>query len=53
MFRNLAGQAITLMSVNPVTGLPVTGDALNKLYYVSKDDGAVTSIASTAVCRLR
>src|ERR1700722_18447696 len=37
-----------MLAINVSTGLPVTGDAANQLFYVSKDDGTVTLIAASS-----
>jgi hypothetical protein len=44
----VSSQSVTLYAVNASTGVPVTGDAANQLFYVSKDDGTVTAIASNS-----
>lgn len=48
MFKNVAGQSVTLLAIDSATGKEKTGDAANQLFYVSKDDGAVTAIASNS-----
>lgn len=48
MFKNVASQTVTLYAVDATTGLPETGDAANMLFYVSKDDGAVTLITANS-----
>jgi hypothetical protein len=48
MFKNLASQSLTLYAMNASTGLPVTGDAANQLYCVSKDDGSIVAIAANS-----
>jgi hypothetical protein len=48
MFKNTAGQSVTLIAVNVNTGLEATADAANMTLYVQKDDGAIAAIASNA-----
>lgn len=48
MFKNVASQSVTLYAVDASTGLPKIGDAANMVFYLSKDDGAVTAIAASA-----
>jgi len=48
MFKNIASQTLTLYAFDASTGLPKTGDAANMVFYVSKDDGTVTAIASNS-----
>lgn len=48
MFKNTASQSVTLSAFDASTGLQKTGDAANMVFYVSKDDGAVTAIASNS-----
>lgn len=48
MFKNTASQSVTLWAVDATTGLPKTGDSANMVFYVSKDDGTVTAIASAS-----
>ncbi len=48
MFKNTASQSLTLYAVDASTGLPKTGDGANMVFYVSKDDGSVTAIASAS-----
>lgn len=48
MLKNTASQSVTLYAVDASTGLPKTGDAANMVFYVSKDDGSVTAIASNS-----
>lgn len=48
MFKNVAGQSIQLVAVDTATGLQKAGDAANMVFYVSKDDGSVTAIASNS-----
>jgi hypothetical protein len=47
MFKNAAGQKISLFAYDVTTGLPKTGDAANLTAYVSKDFGAVTALTDT------
>jgi hypothetical protein len=46
--KNTASQNISLWAVDSATGLFKSGDALNIVLYVQKDDGAVTAIASNS-----
>lgn len=48
MFKNVASQSVTLYAVDASTGLPKAGDSANMVFYVSKDDGAVTAIAASS-----
>jgi hypothetical protein len=48
MFKNTAGQSVTLSAFDASTGLQKTGDSANMVFYVSKDDGAVTAISSNS-----
>lgn len=48
MFKNSASQNIALFAFDISTGAPKTGDSANMLYYVAKDFGAVTAIASNS-----
>lgn len=52
MFRNVAGQKVTLFAFDSTTNLPKTGDAANLTAYVSKDDGAVTVLGDTSATEL-
>ena len=47
MFKNVAGQKVTLLAIDTATNLPKTGDSANITAYVSKDDGAVTVLTDT------
>jgi hypothetical protein len=48
MFKNVPSQSVTLYAVDATTGLPKTGDSANMVFYVSKDDGTVTAVASAS-----
>lgn len=52
MFKNVAGQKITLLAIDTATNLPKTGDSANITAYVSKDDGAVTTLTDTTAAEL-
>jgi hypothetical protein len=45
MFKNTAGQKLTVFAFNATTNLPTVGDGANLTAYVSKDGGAVTALA--------
>jgi hypothetical protein len=48
MFKNVAGQTLTVFAFDPTTNLPKSGDAANITAYVAKDGGAVTVLADTS-----
>ena len=52
MFKNVAGQKVTLLAIDTATNLPKTGDSANITAYVSKDDGAVTTLTDTTATEL-
>lgn len=52
MFKNVAGQKVTLLAIDTATNLPKTGDSANITAYVSKDDGAVTTLTDTTATEM-
>ena len=48
MFKNTAGQKLTVYAWDSATGLPKTGDAANLTAYRSLDDGVVTVLTDTS-----
>lgn len=47
MYRNVAGQKLTVFAYDRTTGDPKTGDAANITAYVAKDNGAVVQLTDT------
>lgn len=52
MFKNVASQKVTLLAIDTATNLPKTGDSANITAYLSKDDGAVTSLTDTTATEM-
>jgi hypothetical protein len=52
MLKNVSGQKVTLFAFDTTTGAPVTGDAANLTFYVTKDDGSVTALTDTSAAEL-
>jgi hypothetical protein len=48
MFKNVASQSIALFAFDITTGAAKTGDAANQVFYITKDWGSVTAIASNS-----
>lgn len=48
MLKNVASQTIDLFAFDYSTGAPKAGDAANMVFYVTKDYGTVTAIASNS-----
>lgn len=48
MFKNVAGQTITLLAIDSATNLPKTGDAANITAYVKIGTGLVTVLGDTS-----
>ncbi len=48
MFKNVAGQKLSVYAFNSTTNLPVSGDAANLTAYESLDDGSVTGLTDTS-----
>ena len=48
MFKNTAGQKITLLAIDTATNLPKTGDAANLTASVQLDDGSVADLTDTS-----
>jgi len=52
MFKNIAGQKVTVLAVDTTTNEQKTGDAPNISLFLSKDDGAVTILNDTTATEL-
>lgn len=48
MYKNIAGQTVTIFVIDITTNLPKTGDAANLTLYVMKDGGSVNALADTS-----
>jgi hypothetical protein len=48
MYKNVAGQKVTLLAIDTATGAPKTGDGGNITAYVNKDNAGVTVLADTS-----
>ncbi len=52
MFKNYAGQKLTVYAFDATTNLPKAGDAANITAYVNKDDAGVVALADTSATEI-
>lgn len=47
MYKNTAGQSVTLLVIDTLTNKPKTGDASNLTFYYKADNGSVTALSAS------
>lgn len=52
MFKNTAGQKVTVFAYDYSTSAPKTGDAANISVYLQKDDGSITQLTDTSAAEV-